>query len=87
MGKVASRKELIRAIDLILSGENDKAHAIVQKNDTDANACYIHAVLHRLEGDKENAKYWYGRAGHHEWPASDPEGQLLRLRDDLLFQP
>lgn len=84
---MASRKELIRAIDYILSGEADKAHEIVQKHELDANACYIHAVLHRLEGDKDNARYWYQRAGQHEWPNTDPEGQLLRLREELLFQP
>lgn len=84
---MASRKDLIRAIDYILSGESDKAHAIVQKHEADANACYIHAVLHRLEGDKDNARYWYQRAGLHEWPNSDPEGQLLRLREELSFQP
>lgn len=84
---MASRKELIRAIDFVLSGESAKALAIVEKNETDPTACYIHAVLLRLDGDKEGAKHWYGRAGHHEWPRSDPEGQLLRLRDTLLFQP
>jgi len=84
---MASRKELIRAIDYILSGEPAKAHEIVQRNEMDAKACYIHAVLHRLEGDKENARYWYSRAGEPEWPNSDPEGQLLRLREELVFQP
>lgn len=84
---MASRKELIRAIDFVLSGERAKALAIITKNATDETACYICAVLFRLDGDKESAKHWYGRAGHHEWPSSDPEGQLLRLRDALLFQP
>lgn len=84
---MASRRELIRAIDLALSGRWDEAHEIVQKHDDDERANHIHAVLHRQEGDKENAMYWYRRAGFPSWPNTDPEGQLLRLRDELQPQP
>ncbi|MDX2289642.1 MAG: hypothetical protein NW217_12575 [Hyphomicrobiaceae bacterium] len=80
---MASRKELIRAIDLYLSGDWAAAHAIVQAHEADKHACEIHAILHRSQGDKDNARYWYAQAGIHEWPATDPDGQLLRLRDKL----
>lgn len=79
---MASPTELIRAIDLLLSGESAEAHAIVQKHESDADACHIHAVLHHLEGDEENARYWYGRAGRHE--SADPKLELQRLRERLL---
>lgn len=40
----------------------DKAHTIIQDiNDTKAS--WIHAYLHRKEGDEGNAGYWYHRAG------------------------
>lgn len=40
----------------------DKAHQIVQDiHDNDAS--WIHAYLHRKEGDVFNAEYWYNRAG------------------------
>lgn len=40
----------------------DAAHKIVQaQNDTDA--AWVHAYLHRVEGDLGNAGYWYRRAG------------------------
>lgn len=84
---MASRRELIRAIDLALSGEWAKAHAIVQQHEADARANHIHAILHRQEGDKDNAMYWYRRAGFTEWPNTDPDGQLLRLREELNHQP
>ena len=29
----------------------------------DAPAAWVHAYLHRVEGDLENAEYWYARAG------------------------
>jgi hypothetical protein len=40
----------------------DKAHAIVM--DDDGKDCaWVHAYLHRVEGDLENAGYWYRQAG------------------------
>jgi len=40
----------------------DAAHKIVQDED-DANSAWVHAYLHRVEGDLANAGYWYRRAG------------------------
>ena len=40
----------------------DMAHNIVQDINTDT-ASWIHAYLHRVEGDLSNANYWYNRAG------------------------
>jgi hypothetical protein len=40
----------------------DAAHKIVQDED-DANSAWVHAYLHRVEGDLGNAGYWYRRAG------------------------
>ncbi len=42
--------------------EWDKAHALVQ-DEEGAAAAWVHAHLHRMEGDQANADYWYGRAG------------------------
>jgi len=39
----------------------DMAHNIVQDISTDT-ASWIHAYLHRVEGDLSNANYWYNRA-------------------------
>jgi hypothetical protein len=38
------------------------AHEIVMKND-DADCAWVHAYLHRVEGDTSNARYWYRQAG------------------------
>jgi hypothetical protein len=40
----------------------DAAHKIVQDEAT-ADAAWVHAYLHRVEGDLGNAGYWYRRAG------------------------
>ncbi|AKD03424.1 hypothetical protein POKO110462_05605 [Pontibacter korlensis] len=43
-------------------GDWDKAHVLIQDL-PDQNAAWIHAYLHRKEGDNWNADYWYRRAG------------------------
>ena len=40
----------------------NKAHTLIQDIE-DKNAAWIHAYLHRKEGDIGNADYWYRRAG------------------------
>ena len=47
-------------------GEWDKAHELVQ-DDESKTAAWVHAHLHRVEGDQANAGYWYRRDGQ---PAS-----------------
>jgi hypothetical protein len=43
-------------------GEWEKAHHLVM-DDESAEAAWVHAHLHRIEGDQSNAEYWYRRAG------------------------
>ena len=54
--------QLLRAIKLADDGEWDAAHRIVQQLDN-IDAAWLHANLHREEGDPVNANYWYVRAG------------------------
>ena len=53
---------LLRALWLGLRGEWTAAHEIAQADDG-ADAAWVHAWLHRVEGDESNAAYWYRRAG------------------------
>jgi hypothetical protein len=39
----------------------DKAHKLVMGEDG-ADCAWVHAYLHRFEGDSDNAGYWYRRA-------------------------
>ena len=50
------------AIRHLQRGDWDKAHAIVQ-NDSTEMGCWAHGIVHMLEGDLGNARYWYRRAG------------------------
>ena len=55
------KRELLNALHLADEGKWDEAHKIVQdiKNEY---AYWIHANLHREEGDISNSMYWYRRA-------------------------
>jgi hypothetical protein len=52
---------LLHAIWHGLRGEWDAAHKIAQE-DASADGAWVHAWLHRIEGDLSNAAYWYRRA-------------------------
>lgn len=43
-------------------GDWTRAHESAQQDEGPAGA-WVHAYLHRKEGDIDNAEYWYGRAG------------------------
>jgi len=43
-------------------GRWDRAHEVAQSA-ASADAAWVHAHLHRQEGDLQNADYWYRRAG------------------------
>ena len=46
-------------------GEWDAAHGCAQAQ-SDEEGAWVHAHLHRVEGDLPNARYWYRRAGRPE---------------------
>lgn len=63
-------------------GNWDQAHRIAQDVNT-ADGAWVHAYLHRREGDADNARYWYQRAGRPE--ASDTlEAEWTRIVQHLL---
>jgi hypothetical protein len=55
---------LSRALEALwyeANGEWDRAHRLAQKEDNEDGA-WVHAYLHRVEGNSANAAYWYRRA-------------------------
>jgi hypothetical protein len=57
----AAAVPLLRAVWHGLRGEWEAAHHIAQ-DDTSVEGAWVHAWLHRIEGDLANAGYWYRRA-------------------------
>ncbi len=75
---------LIEAIDRAASGNWDAAHKIVQAHEDDTTACRIHAVLHKIEGDASNSRYWYGQSGGHAYEDfADPQAELAAIRSAI----
>jgi hypothetical protein len=74
------KDDLLKAIELALTGEWDAAHRIVQKYDADATAAWVHAVLHKIEGDLDNSRYWYYRAGKLDHVADEPQAELRAIK-------
>jgi hypothetical protein len=55
--------ELARVVKLLEEGDWQAAHKIVQRDEDSPLACWAHGIVHLLEGDTSNARYWYRQAG------------------------
>jgi hypothetical protein len=53
---------LTGAVEHLEAGAWQAAHEIVQ-NDSSELAGWLHGIVHTLEGDLDNARYWYRRVG------------------------
>ena len=69
---------LLKALWLDAKGDWNASHSIVQDLNT-RDAAWIHAYLHRKEGDLWNADYWYNRAGKRR-----PQISLQEEWNDLV---
>ena len=52
--------DLARAVAHLEARNWQAAHKIVQKDESDL-AAWLHGIVHTLEGDLDNARYWYRR--------------------------
>src|SRR5271154_4413553 len=59
---VAGVSSPLAALWWAAKGDWTRAHEIVQ-DEAGVDAAWVHAYLHRVEGDFGNAGYWYRRAG------------------------
>jgi hypothetical protein len=75
---------LLEAVERALAGNWQAAHRIVQDHDKDEVAAWIHAVVHRMEGDIGNARYWYRRCGRELRESVSPEAELREIKAALL---
>ena len=82
---MSNQTHLLQAVELAQAGDWDAAHNIAQDY-SDATANWIHAVLHKVEGDTWNSKYWYGRTGRHQYEdyAEDVTAELEAIRQALI---
>jgi hypothetical protein len=81
---MATNKEhLKQAVQLALDGCWDASHKIAQDY-SDPIANWVHAVLHKIEGDVWNSKYWYARTTSKQYEDfADANKELLAIMQML----
>ena len=77
------KEPLLEAVDRALAGDWQAAHLIAQDHEGERLANWIHAVVHRMEGDLGNADYWYRRCGRGSVPQEPIDVELRQIRDEL----
>jgi hypothetical protein len=64
-------------------GDWDRAHGCAQQQEGHRDCDWVHAYLHRQEGDMANAGYWYRRSGQPV-PVMSLDEEWQALAKDLL---
>ena len=62
-----------------------KAHQLVMDLE-DKAAYHMHGLVHRLEGDMENARYWYARAGVALPRSLRLAAELKKIESELMTE-
>ena len=75
---------LTRAVELLEAGAWQQAHEIVQE-DRSTLAAWLHGIVHTLEGDLDNAQYWYRRA-RRDFPGPAAVAQEIAAARSALAQ-
>ena len=64
-GLTAERRDAALSLALLWHDDLDAAHGLCQAHEGHPDCDYVHALLHRREGDFANAKYWFREVGDH----------------------
>ena len=75
------RSDLVKAVALLEQGDWRAAHEIVQQDEESAPACWAHGIVHLMEGDAANARYWYRKAKRPF--AQDVPAEIAALSESL----
>ena len=78
--------DLKKAVSAALNGDWKTAHEIAQESDEQI-ANWIHAVLHKIEGDEGNSRYWYSRARKRYEDFADSTSELKAIAEFLENKP
>ena len=75
-------QRLVEAIALLAARDWQAAHEIAQES-TEPLASWAHGIVHLIEGDESNARYWYARA-QRPYPGMQAiDAEIAALRADL----
>ena len=79
----ADLPDLLQALWWAKKGNWEKAHDIAQDVES-SNGSWVHAYLHRVEGDLGNAAYWYSRAGRPAKRDEDMNEEWKEIAKELV---
>ena len=78
-----TRSQLQKAVDHLQAGDWQAAHEIVQQDEDSPLSCWAHGIVHIMEGDIPNARYWYGQAKRAFPVEPDAAAETRHLRKQL----
>jgi hypothetical protein len=76
-------KDIRAALRLLQEGDWRAAHEIVQEDEESRLSCWAHGIVHLMEGDVPNARYWYRLAGRVLRQDFSVETEIAALSDTL----
>jgi len=80
---LTSKAELIRAVTAAQAGDCETAHHIAQACQA-MEAKWLHAVLHKIEGDVSKSHYWYAQTpGKRYDDFSNTQQELIAIAEKL----
>ena len=76
--------DLRKAVRLLETGDWQAAHEIVQEDEASRLFCWAHGIVHLMEGDLSNARYWYRKAGRPTFAEAPPvAGEIRSLKAEI----
>ena len=76
-------RRLTEALAHLKHGDWQAAHAIVQQDEESPLACWAHGIVHLMESDVPNARYWYREAGRAFPKKVSIEEEIRTLKESL----
>ncbi len=75
-------KSLSDTVALLEARDWQAAHEIAQESNAPL-AAWAHGIVHLIEGDESNARYWYGQAGRPFPGMGEIDAEIARLKAGL----
>ena len=80
---MGTSRVLRSAVARLEKGDWHAAHEIVQKDEDSPLYCWAHGIVHFMEGDLPNARYWYGEAKRPFPEKYSVDDEIAALKRDL----
>jgi len=79
-----TQAQMTKALGHLETGDWQAAHEIVQRDEASPLACWAHGIVHLMEGDLPNARYWYGEAKRRFPSTPDAAAEIRALKAQVI---